>query len=302
MASNSTLVKGGGTFTTFGTDATPDGVGDMGDIQDGTAGADRYFFDNAHANASQRASSVGDKQFNDFGLNDSLLASSEIFDGNNDGYIVLGANARLDVERYGSGDARAGTAQFNLLNAEGESIYAVRELGSKGGTGTNAAFVYADAATRVDLYNALNGTSELTPDHSVGNDFLYAGATANVVEGTVGDNTLVGTAGHDYFLFDTALGLNLGRDTITNFGEGDVIVTTSQIWNQNSNGEITYGGNDILDLPGANGGVASDPFKNPGGQIVFGSVANPTPDSLTILGEQVIAGHTYYFYGYPTAA
>ena len=299
MASNSTLVKGGGTVTTFTTDATPDGVGDPGDIQNGTAGADRYFFDNAHANASQRASSVGDKQFNNFAFNDSLLASSEIFDGNNDGYIVLGGNARLDVERYGSGDARAGLAQFNLISETTGSIYAVRELGSKGGTGMNGAFVYADAATRVDLYNHLNGTSELTPD---GNGFLYAGATANVVEGTVGDNTLVGTDGSDYFLFDTALGLNLGRDTITNFGVGDRIVTTSAIWNQNSNGEITYGNNDILDLPGANGGVASDPSQNPGGQIVFGSVANPTPDSLTILGSENIDGHTYYFYGYPTVA
>jgi hypothetical protein len=291
MASNSTLVKGA-TFTTFNEDATPDGTGDAGDVQNGTTGADAYFFDNARGGAS-----VGDKLFTNFGLNDSLLATSEIFDGNNDGYIVLGGNARLDVER--SSSKNGGTAQFNMINDEGQSIYAMRELGSKGGAGADGAFVYADAATRVDLYNALNMSNQLTPDHAVGNDFLYAGTQANVIEGTVGNNTLTGTDGADYFLFDTALGLNLGRDTITNFGAGDVIVTTSEIWNQNENGAITYGTNRVLDLPGSEGGVATDPSQNPGGQIVFGSAGSPTPSSLTILGEQTIDGHTYFFYGFP---
>jgi hypothetical protein len=291
---NDTLVKGA-TVTTFAIDATPDGIGDPGDILDGTSGADSYYFDNTRGGAS-----VGDKQFNSFGLNDSLLASAQIFDGNDDGYIVLGGNARLDVER--SSSRNGGSAQFNMIDETGQSIYAMRELGSKGGDGQDGAYVYANAATRVDLYNALNSSSDLTPDHSAGNAFLYAGATANVIEGTVGDNTLAGTSGRDYFLFDTALGLNLGRDTITNFGEGDVIVTTSEIWNQNSNGEITYGRNHVLDLPGSNGGESSDPAGGPGGQLVFGSAGSPTPDSLTILGEQVIDGHTYYFYGFPTAS
>lgn len=290
MASNSTLVKGA-TFTTFAQDATPDGTGDLGDVQEGTVGADAYYFDNTRG-----GSSVGDKTFTDFGLNDSLLASAEIFDGNNDGYIVLGGNARLDVER--SSSRNGGTAQFNMISDQGESIYAMRELGSKGGVGANGAFVYADAATRVDLYNSLNGSNQLTP---AGNGFLYAGTEANVIEGTVGDNTLTGTDGADYFLFDTALGLNLGRDTITNFGAGDVIVTTSEIWNQNENGAITYGGNRVLDLPGSEGGISTDPSQNPGGQIVFGSAGSPTPSSLTILAQQTIDDHTYYFYGFPTA-
>jgi hypothetical protein len=294
MAANTTLVKGA-TFTTFDVDTTPDGIGDLGDQQEGTAGADAYYFDNTRGGTS-----VGDKQFNNFGLNDSLLATAEIFDGNNDGYIVLGANARLDVER--SSARNGGTAQFNMIDETGASIYAMRELGSKGGEGVNGAYVYANAATRVDLFNAVNGSNELTPDHAVGNDFLYAGTTANVVEGTVGDNTLIGTSGRDYFLFDTALGLNLGRDTITNFGAGDVLVTTSEIWNQNENGAITYGQNRVLDLPGSNGGVSTDPSQNPGGQIVFGTAGSPTPSSLTIVGQQTIEDHTYYFYSFPTGA
>lgn len=293
MASNSTLVKGA-MVKTFEQDATPDGTGDVDDVQTGSAAADAYYFDNARGGTS-----VGDKTFTNFGLNDSLLASAEIFDGNNDGYIVLGGNARLDVER--SSATKGGTAQFNMINEAGGSIYAMRELGSKGGVETNGAFVYADAATRVDLYNSLNGSNQLTPDHAAGNEFLYAGARANVIEGTVGDNTLTGTDGADYFLFDTALGLNLGRDTITNFGAGDVIVTTSEIWNQNDNGAITYGGNRVLDLPGSEGGISTDPSQNPGGQIVFGSAGSPTPSSLTILGQQTIDDHTYYFYGFPTA-
>ncbi|RYF00815.1 MAG: hypothetical protein EOO77_33580 [Oxalobacteraceae bacterium] len=293
MAANSTLVKGA-TFTEFGIDSSPDGVGDADDVQGGTVGADAYYFDNTRG-----GSSVGDKVFTDFGLNDSLLATAEIFDGNNDGYIVLGGNARLDVER--SSARNGGTAQFNMIDESGASIYAMRELGSKGGEGVNGAYVYADAATRVDLYNALNGTNDLTPDQS-SDGFTYAGTRANVVEGTVGDNTLTGTSGADYFLFDTALGLNLGRDTITNFGAGDVIVTTSEIWNQNGNGAITYGANRVLDMPGSEGGVSTDPSQNPGGQIVFGNNMSPTPSSLTILGQQEIDGHNYFFYGFPTAS
>ncbi|MEG3166300.1 hypothetical protein U1701_17060 [Sphingomonas sp. PB2P19] len=281
MANNNTLVKGA-VVTTFSLDATPDGTGDIGDVQNGTSGADAYAFDNTIGGLS-----VGDKTFTGFGFNDSLLARAEIFDGNNDGYIVLGANARLDVER--SSATKTGSAQFNMINEAGESIYAVRELGSKTtSVGEDASFVYADASTRVELINAFNSGANGPLGQS-------NGLQVNVIEGTVGDDILAATAGVDYFLYDTALGLNLGGDVITGFGLGDRIVTTSEIWNQDLDPFITFGGNRILDLPGAEGGISSDPSTNPGGQIDFNA---PNDLNLAILGSQLIAGHTYYFYEY----
>lgn len=267
MASNGTLIRSVQTQTTFNIDGTPNGIGDPDDIQNGSTGADTYLFDN-----TKGGQSVGDKQIS-FGSNDSLLSSVQIFDGNNDGIIVLGGNARLDVER--SSSKNAGSAQFNLVDAEdGTFVQAVRFLGNKADAmGVDASFVYADADTRFNLQTL-----------------------GNVIEGTVGDDDLAGTAGVDYFLYDTALGLNLGGDTITGFGVGDFLVTTSEILNRDGDGFITFGTNNVLDLPGAGGGANSDPTQNPGGQIDFGG----TPTSLVILDTQTIGDVTYYFYGFPS--
>lgn len=282
MATNNTLVVGA-TVTKFDLDDSPDGIGDLDDTQAGTFGADAYAFDN-----TKGGKSVGDKFFTGFGFNDSLLATAEIFDGNNDGYIVLGANARLDVER--SSSSKAGSAQFNMVNERDEAIYAVRELGSKSGVaGQDLSYVYADASTKVALINYFN----TGVDGPLGQS---NGLQVNVVEGTVGDDSLAGTVGVDYFLYDTALGLNLGFDTISGFGLGDRIVTTSAIWNKDGDGFITFAHNKVLDLPGATGGVSTDPSQHPGGQI---DLISPDGTSLTILGSQEINGHTYYYYGFP---
>jgi hypothetical protein len=287
MALNNTLVKGA-SLTTFDSDPTPDGTGDAGDVLVGTNGADVYAFNNAYSTAAEQADSVGDKIFNSFGFNDTLLASSQIFDENSDGYIVLGDNARFDVER--SSTTEFGTAQFNLVNENAEGIAAIRELGSKGGDGINGYFAYADASTRVDLINALNDGA----DTIVG---TANGSQVNVVEGTVGNDTLSGTSGTDYFLYDTALGLNLGRDKITGFGIGDRIATTTAIYDSNGDGSIGFGSNKVLDLPGAGGALATDPKMNPGGQISVDGT-----QSLTFFGAETVEGHTYYLYGLPEAS
>lgn len=278
---NEQLIVSVSSQTTFGNDATPQGVGDADDVQNGTAGADVYVFDNTRSGPS-----VGDKQFNDFGSNDSLITTNEIFDGNGDGIIVLGPNALLDVERRagGTSSSATGTAQFNLLGPDGQALEAVRFLGSKSGNNDSGGatvgqtdqdnyYVYANAETRFALQ-----------------DYVAANGGGTVVEGTVDDDTLTGTAGVDYFLYDTALGLNLGGDTVT-VQAGDYIVTTSEIFNRNGNGQITFGNNGVLDLPGSEGGMAGDPNGGPGGQIDFFGT-----DALRIAQEVTINDVTYYFY------
>ena len=250
--SNGDLTQGR-LVTTFAMDSSPDGLSCPDDVLEGTSGADSYHFDNARG-----GSSVGDKMFTDFGRADSLLASSRIFDVNNDGFIVLGPNGRLDVER--SSKTNAGSAQFSLINEAGETIHAVRELGRKDGADLNASWVYADAATLTNLINHHNDGTDGLLDQANGRQ-------VNVIEGTVGDDALGATDAVDFFLFDTALALDLGRDTITGFGAGDCIVTTSDDWNAD--------GSDLTLLA-------------------------PASDALLLLGSEMIGGTTYFYYGFPT--
>lgn len=127
--------------------------------------------------------------------------------------------------------------------------------------------------------------------------YVYASAVtkkAGWIEGTVNDDVLHATAGNDVFLFDTALGLNLGTDKIEGFAAGDKIVTTSQIWDHNSDGTINTGDNGLLDLPGAYGGVASDEGGGAGGQVDIGANTHLHFDGTTAGAN----GTTYYTYSW----
>jgi hypothetical protein len=96
------------------------------------------------------------------------------------------------------------------------------------------------------------------------------------------------------FLFDTALGLNLGGDKITGFEAGDEVVTTTMIHNGGAAGAlVAFGNNGVLDLPGDTNGIKGDVGTSEGGQIDFGASLQ-----LTFLGQETGAsGATYYHYG-----
>jgi len=206
---------------------------------------------------------VGDDTIDNFERIDSLVTHKKIFDGNNDGYIVFGANGVLDVDRYGSGNSKAGADQLTLTG----STAVLRYLGTKDGSD----FVYADAAVRLDLLAA----------HS------------NTIEGTVGNDSFDASQARNIYLYDTALGINLGGDTITGFGCGDYIVTTHQIYDGNGDGVINWGYNDVLDLAAGEGAPSvTGPDTNPGGQIDFAGEVS----SLTLDHTEVSGTSTYYFY------
>jgi hypothetical protein len=106
-------------------------------------------------------------------------------------------------------------------------------------------------------------------------------------------------AGAKTFLYDTALGLNLGGDTITGFGSDDFIVTTTKIHNGADAGAvITFGKNHVLDLPGDTDGVKGDVGPAQGGQIDFAGVAI---DHLNLIKTVAGEGVTYYYYGTGTS-
>lgn len=250
--------------------------GPIADVYDGAAGATAFVIPNGD---------VGDDTFTNFGSDDSLITGKRIYDGNNDGYIQFGPNGVLDVDRTSS--KNAGNDQLQLVGTGDNSIDEIRYLGTKGGQ-----FVYADATTRRALIDAVGeGVT------------VFEGTGTRSSEGnlgTVADNAYNASAGASAFLFDNALGLNLGSDTMTGFGDDDAVVFTSELLNKNGNVDdqgrdiITFGSNQVLDLSGSTGPEASDPSTGPGGQIDFGG----TPTSLVLLGtSEGPNGQTYYYYG-----
>jgi hypothetical protein len=259
--------------TTTGTTAN-DILGDgLGGDSVATSQADTYYFDNS-------AVQYGDEQIVNFGHEDSIVNYKHIFDGNNDGIIDFGPNGVLDIDRTSA--KLAGADQITVKGIGGADISQLRYLGSKSVTGTvgtalgDGAFVYADASTRLKAFT----------EGTVGND-TFNGALANVK----------GNGGHNQFFFDTALGLNLGGDTINNFGTDDQIVTTTRIHNGSDQGAaITFGKNLILDLPGDTNGIHGDVGPSEGGQIAF---SDTTIHMLYLESVDTTSttGVTYYHYG-----
>jgi len=113
-----------------------------------------------------------------------------------------------------------------------------------------------------------------------------------VIEGTVGDNSFNMAGGAKVLFHDNALGLNLGGDTISNFGSDDLLVSTSMIFDSDMNDTVTFGKNGVLDISGSTGPAATDPMGGPGGQLGF-----TDQTSVKYLGSNEIGGVTYYYYG-----
>jgi hypothetical protein len=211
----------------------------------------------AGADAIEFNSNSGDDSVETFGKNDTILNYKAIFDGNNDGIIDFGANKILDIDRTSA--KAAGADQITL---EGMSSNALRFLGSKSGE-----YVYADASVKL----------------------------AGFTEGTVNNDTFNAATGAKKYFYDTALGLNLGGDTINGFGADDQIVTTSLIYNgpDGANHAITMGLNGVLDLPGQVTPAHGDNGDVLGGQIDFGG----TVSALYLESTDVVNGVSYYHYG-----
>lgn len=133
-------------------------------------------------------------------------------------------------------------------------------------------FVYADARVRPD-----GATEGLV----LSND---------VLEGDAADSEA------NIFFFDTALDLDLGDDTITNFGSGDVLVTTTQIRDNNGDGIVGFGPNAVLDLPGGVGGPGDPGMAGEGGNVTVTGPSGESIEAFEYEGSVTRDGVTYYVY------
>lgn len=188
---------------------------------------------------------TGDDRITNLEATDIVVTNSLLRDGNGDGIISFGENGILDLDESSADNT-----------VEVDDVSALRFLGEA----CEGVFVYADAAVRPE------------------------GAT----EGRLGDDALSGdmaNSGTDIFFFDTALGLKLGADVISGFGQTDVLVTTLIISDRNGDSIIGFGSDALLDLPSAEGGTVA--IKNAEGAAV---------SSLDFDGSIERDGMTYYVY------
>lgn len=126
-------------------------------------------------------------------------------------------------------------------------------------TGARGSYSFARSGSGVQITSKLPLAEGFTPSFD-GDDLiidierlLFAGGDvrpAGALIGTYANDVLVGSAEGDVFFFDTETGLIQGRDVIRSFGEGDRIVTTSQLADPNGDGRIGADSSDRFALPG----------------------------------------------------
>ena len=173
-----------------------------------------------------------------------------VYDGSKDSLIDLRA-ATLQYEQGGGGRVSYVDGIFGGYTiANGVVIENAR-----GGSGNDKLIGNAVANTLTgnagsDLLRGLAGNDALTG--GVGDDWLAGGAGADKLAG--------GKGGSDVFFFDRdAAG---SKDTISDFGAGDLLVTTTKIFDGNNDGVITRGKNSVFDLgAGASVAITSESAK-----------------------------------------
>ncbi len=209
---------------------------------------------------------VGDDSFLGFDSNDAIITRVQIYDRNGDNFISAGPNGIIDIDRTGPGfDGN----DHILIAGRNDEITELRYLGTKDG-----GFAYADGGTLRALWTRFG--------------------QENVVEGTVANDRLDMAGGAKILLQDNALGLNLGGDTIANFGSDDLLVTTSALYDGNGDGTIGFARNRVLDMSGVAGPDVADAEAGSGGQLRF---TGSSLRSVEYLGSDDIDGVTYYYYG-----
>jgi len=183
-----------------------------------------------------------------FGANDAFVVDHKLYDSDNNGIVTFGSNKVLDLDPSGRGG--------DTVKIEGISpSKGLRYLGEQGGH-----HVYESAVVH------------------------YAGSQ----ESTVGDDAFGGTRKADAFFFNTALGLDLGDDTVIQFSTGDRIVTTTQLA-QDADGHVDLN-NGTLSL-GQQGGVSA-------GTVELLDASGQQVGGLHLMSEQQMNGLTYYSYVY----
>jgi hypothetical protein len=199
------------------------------------------------------AATTGADEITNFGKTDVIATDSPLSDGNGDGIIKLGYNGLLNLDGSEIGDS---------VKIDGISNAGLRLMGQD-----NGVFVYADASVRPQ----------------------------NAIESHIGSETLIGDAGDaksQTFFYDTALGLNLGSDTIKDFGAKDILVTTTAFSDGNGDGVITDSAK-VFHLSAPTDGSSSPDGP---GTVAMSDASNTEIDSLKYDGVVSHDGVNYYVY------
>lgn len=238
------------------------------------------------------AANKGVDHITNFGAGDTLAVDHMIYDGNNDGYIDLGPNHVLDVNRTGAGNSKAGHYQISISDGSTSTVDLLRYMGTKSGES-----VYGLASTRDQLLGHFTSGSDSTHGVTGGDPLLSS--VAYRYDDTVGDNSYDFGKGSSAVLFDTATGLNFGANTINNFGDDDLMILTSDVYKHNTPLQVSFGTNKVLDFS-AQFPTSDDPNGGPGGQLDANGVGHDI-QTLKYLGSETVGTGidqtTYYFYG-----
>jgi hypothetical protein len=234
----------------------------------GTSGSNTLIGDNSKPETFYiKGDNTGNDTIRNFGRNDILVVDKILFDSNGDDIITFGSNGRLNLDAIDTqlpgqtGDVGDDTVRFQSsgdLNSNG-----IRYIGTDG----DGHYAYAAASVRL----------------------------AGFIEGKLGVDALSGTEAADSFFFDTDLDVAWGNDTISDFGDDDLIVTTSAIFDGNGDGKITFR-DGTLDLNGSDelGNDGQQNQNSPFGKI---SINGGAVTELEFKGSTVVNGVTYYSYG-----
>ncbi|MET4594644.1 MULTISPECIES: Ig-like domain-containing protein [unclassified Sphingomonas] len=201
--------------------------------------------------------------------------------GNDMFFFDIAKNSGTDtIKNFSHEDVLATTAKLFDGNGDGIIKFAANSLSLD--------------APRSDDYAVIEGVSAL---RLMGTDaagrYIYADASVRpqgAEEGTLANDKLSGDSTEktaSQFFFDTALGRDLGHDTLSNFGDKDVLVTTVALPDDGT-GHVKLGAKGVLDL-GSNAGVDL-------GDVTIGGLKGASVSTLEFDGAVSHDGTTYYVY------
>ncbi len=201
--------------------------------------------------------------------------------GNDMFFFDIAKNSGTDtIQNFSHEDVLATTAKLFDGNGDGIIKFAANSLSLD--------------APKSDDYAVIEGVSAL---RLMGTDaagrYVYADASVRpqgAEEGTLANDKMSGDSTEktaSQFFFDTALGRDLGHDTLSNFGNKDVLVTTVALPDDGT-GHVKLGAKGVLDL-GSNAGVDL-------GDVAIGGLKGASVSTLEFDGAVSHDGTTYYVY------
>ncbi len=201
--------------------------------------------------------------------------------GNDMFFFDIAKNSGTDtIKNFSHEDVLATTAKLFDGNGDGIIKFAANSLSLD--------------APKSDDYAVIEGVSAL---RLMGTDaagrYIYADASVRpqgAEEGTLANDKLSGDSTEktaSQFFFDTAVGRDLGHDTLSNFGNKDVLVTTVALPDDGT-GHVKLGAKGVLDL-GSNAGVDL-------GDVTIGGLKGASVSTLEFDGAVSHDGTTYYVY------